>query len=41
MTFKPGQQPEMKQEREQLPVLNVLADWKFLAQDVFGYLSLS
>lgn len=41
MTFKPGQQPEIKQEQEILPVLSLLSDWQLSTQEVFSYLSLN
>ena len=41
MTLKPGQQPEIKQEEENLPVLSLLGDWQLSAQEVFSYLSLN
>jgi Uma2 family endonuclease len=41
MTFKPGQQPEIKQEEENLPVLSLLGDWQLSVQQVFSYLSLN
>ena len=41
MTLKPGQQPEIKQEEENLPVLNLLGDWQLSVKEVFSYLSLN
>lgn len=41
MTFKLGQQPEMKQEQEILPILALLTDWQVSAQENFSCLSLS
>ena len=41
MTLKPGQQPEIKQEEENLPVLSLLGDWQLSVKEVFSYLSLS
>lgn len=41
MTFKPGQQPEIKQEQEILPVLSLLGDWQLSTQEVFSYLSMN
>ncbi|MEB3181611.1 MAG: Uma2 family endonuclease [Nostocaceae cyanobacterium] len=41
MTFKPGQQPEIKQDAENLPVLSLLGDWQLSVQQVFSYLSLN
>ncbi len=37
--FKPQQQPEVKQDSDSLPVLDVLADWQLSATDLFGWLS--
>lgn len=37
--FKPKQQPEIKQDSDILPVLDVLADWQLSATDLFGWLS--
>lgn len=41
MTLKPGQQPEIKQEEENLPVLTLLGDWQLSVKEVFSYLSLN
>jgi hypothetical protein len=41
MTLKPGQQPEIKQEEENLPVLSLLSDWQLSVKEVFSYLSLN
>jgi Uma2 family endonuclease len=41
MTFKPGQQPEIKQEQEILPVLSLLGDWQLSVEEIFSYLSLN
>jgi Uma2 family endonuclease len=41
MTLKPGQQPEIKQEEENLPVLSLLGDWQLSVKEVFSYLSLN
>lgn len=41
MTFKPGQQPQMKEEEDSLPVLEVLSDWEVSVPDVFACLSLN
>jgi len=41
MTFKPGQQPQMKQEEDSLPVLEVLSGWEVSVPDVFACLSLN
>ena len=37
--FKPQQQPEVKQDSDSLPVLDVLADWQLSAADLFGWLN--
>jgi len=41
MTFRPGEQPEVKQNQDILPVLSVLSDLQLSVQDVFGWLSLN
>lgn len=41
MTFKPGQQPEVKQGEEFLPVMKVLEEWQLSAQEVFNWLNLN
>lgn len=41
MTFKPGEQPQMKQEEDSLPVLEVLSNWEVSVPDVFACLSLN
>ncbi|MDY6782166.1 MAG: Uma2 family endonuclease [Cyanobacteriota bacterium] len=41
LVFKPRQQPEIKQEQDNLPVLSVLEDWKIAVQDVFSWLTLN
>jgi len=40
ITFRPGQQPEIKQEQESLPVLSSLSDLQLSVQDVFSCLRL-
>ncbi|MBD1804783.1 hypothetical protein H6F98_04850 [Microcoleus sp. FACHB-SPT15] len=37
--FKPQQQPEVKQDSDSLPILDVLADWQLSAADLFGWLN--
>ena len=37
--FKPKQQPEIKQDSDILPVLDVLADWQLSAAELFQWLS--
>lgn len=39
--FKPGEQPEIKQNKDSLPVLSSLRDVQLSVQDVFSWLSLS
>lgn len=39
--FKPGEQPEIKQNQDSLPILSSLGDVRLSVQDVFGWLSLS
>jgi Uma2 family endonuclease len=41
MTFRPGEQPEVKQNQDILPVLSILSDLQLSVQDVFGWLSLN
>lgn len=40
MTFKPNQQPKVKEGQDQLPLLNSLSDWQLSIPDVFAYLTL-
>jgi Uma2 family endonuclease len=40
MIFKPGEQLEMKQGEDLIPVLEVLSDWKMAVSEVFAYLTL-
>lgn len=40
ITFRPGRQPEIKQEQEVLPVLSSLSDLQLSVQDVFSCLRL-
>ena len=37
--FKPKQQPEVKQESDNLPGLDILVDWQLSAADLFGWLN--
>lgn len=39
--FRPGEQPEVKQDRDILPVLNILGDFQLSVLDVFAWLSLN
>ncbi|MEQ8386144.1 MAG: Uma2 family endonuclease [Coleofasciculus sp. A1-SPW-01] len=41
LIFKPGEQPEIKQNQESLSVLSSLGDLRLSVQDVFSWLSLS
>lgn len=41
ITFRPKQQPEIKQEQDSLPVLNSLADLQLSVQDIFSCLRLN
>lgn len=41
MTFKPDQQPEIKQDQDPLPILIPLGDWSLSVQDIFKSLSLN
>jgi len=41
ITFKPGEQPEIKQNQDSLSVLSSLRDVQLSVQDVFSWLSLS
>ena len=41
ITFRPGQQPEIKQDQDNLLILNVLVDLQLSAQEVFSWLSLN
>ncbi|MFB2918441.1 Uma2 family endonuclease [Aerosakkonema funiforme] len=41
MVFRPGQQPETKENQDNLPVLSSLEDLQLSAQDVFSWLSLN
>jgi Uma2 family endonuclease len=41
MTFRPGEQPEIKQNQDILPVLSSLGDLQLSVQDVFSWLSLN
>jgi Uma2 family endonuclease len=41
MTFRPGEQPEVKQNQDILPALSILSDLQLSVQDVFGWLSLN
>ncbi len=41
ITFRPGQQPEIKQDQDSLPILNALGDLQLSAQEVFSWLSLN
>jgi len=41
ITFKPGEQPEIKQNQDSLSVLSSLRDLRLSVQDVFSWLSLS
>jgi Uma2 family endonuclease len=38
MVFQPNQLPEVKYDNDQLPVLNVLADWQITPVDIFSWL---
>lgn len=40
LTFKPGKQPEMKEEKDLLPVLSSLSHWQISVPDIFAYLTL-
>lgn len=40
MIFHPNQQPEIKQNQDILPVLNILGDWSLSVENVFSFLSL-
>jgi Uma2 family endonuclease len=40
LILKPGQQPEVKEEQDQLPVLSSLSDWQLFVPDIFAYLNL-
>lgn len=39
MIFFPNQQPQIKQDQEQLPMLSLLSDWQLSSQDIFNYLT--
>lgn len=41
ITFRPGQQLEIKQDQDSLPILNALGDLQLFAQEVFSWLSLN
>ncbi|MBD2182390.1 Uma2 family endonuclease [Planktothrix sp. FACHB-1355] len=41
MVFRPGKQPETKENQDNLPVLSSLEDLQLSAQDVFSWLSLN
>ncbi len=41
ITFRPGEQPEIKQNQDILPVLSSLGDLQLSVQDVFSWLSLN
>ena len=39
MIFYPNQQPQIKHNKDLLPVLSLLSDWQLSTQDIFNYLT--